>query len=266
VNRDLARAIALGLWVQERTSSRIEPFRWGRAFFNDDLRERYFSNFVRCEKPLDGVEVGDLLRETDVAMSGLDHRQIQIYSGHDGARIAPQMTKAGYTAERTATLALRREPDRPADLEAVSEVEFSDVRSFLVEVYLRFLPEGSDIAQRFADFRRTVQLAVGTRFFAQRIDGKIAGLCELYVHDGVAQIEHVDTLEEFRGRNVARNVVLRAAHEGLLAGADLICLDADADDWPIQLYRRFGFDEISRAWVFTRPANHSAAQAPRRPA
>jgi hypothetical protein len=58
VNRDLARAIALSLWVQERTSTRIEPFRWGRVFFNDGLRERYFSNFVRCEKLLAGVEVG----------------------------------------------------------------------------------------------------------------------------------------------------------------------------------------------------------------
>jgi len=58
---------------------------------------------------------------------------------------------------------------------------------------------------------------------------------------------------------VARNIVLRAAHEGLLAGADLICLDADVDDWPIRLYQRFGFDEISRAWVFTKRPDHSSA-------
>ena len=107
--------------------------------------------------------------------------------------------------------------------------------------------------EKFADHRQVVQRAVGGRFFAQRIGDRVAGLCELYLDEGLAQVEHVDTLEEFRGRGVARNVVLRAVHEARVAGADLTVISADLNDWPIELYRRLGFDEIGRVWAFTKP-------------
>ena len=67
---------------------------------------------------------------------------------------------------------------------------------------------------------------------------------ELYVHEGIAQVESVDTLEEFRGRGVARNIVLRAASEGRAAGAEMVFIEADADDWPKQLYERLGFEHV----------------------
>jgi len=136
----------------------------------------------------------------------------------------------------------------------VDELDHIAARPFLLEVYRRELT-GDDVAliERFVDFRRAVQEAANGRFFAQRVDAKLAGLCELYLVDGVAQVEHVDTLEEFRGRGIARNVVLRAVHEARAAGADLVVIGADLEDWPIELYRRLGFDEVGRTWVFTKP-------------
>jgi ribosomal protein S18 acetylase RimI-like enzyme len=250
---DLERAIGIERSVQERTSTRIESFTWGSALFRDDLPQRHYSNFVRIERPLTGVEVEDLVRETDRALERLGHRQIQVGREDDGARIALGLAERGYKADHSALLALRRDPDRPGDLDAVDELDFADARPFLVEVYRRELT-GSDAAlvERFADFRRVVQEAANGRFFAQRVDGVLAGLCELYLVDGVAQVEHVDTLEEFRGRGIARNVVLRTVHEARAAGGDLVVIGADLADWPLELYRRFGFDEIGRSWVFTR--------------
>jgi ribosomal protein S18 acetylase RimI-like enzyme len=250
---DLSRAIGIEHAVQERTSTRIEPFPWGSALFRDDLPERYYSNFVRIERPLTGVEVENLVRETDRALEGLGHRQIRVDREDDGARIALGLAERGYKADHSALLALRREPDRPGDLGVVDELDFADARPFLVEVYRRELT-GSDAAlvDRFADFRRAVQEAANGRFFAQRVDGMLAGLCELYLLDGVAQVEHVDTLEEFRGRGVARNVVLRAVHEARAAGAELVVISADLEDWPLELYRRLGFEDIGRLWAFTR--------------
>jgi len=81
----------------------------------------------------------------------------------------------------------------------------------------------------------------------------VAGMCELYVHDRVAQVEHVDTLEEFRGRGIASSLVLRAVSEARTVGADLVCIDADLDDWPINLYRRLGFVDLGCSWAFTKP-------------
>jgi ribosomal protein S18 acetylase RimI-like enzyme len=250
---DLRRALAFVRWLQVSTSTRVEPFRWGLALFHDAVPRRYFSNFVRVERPLVDVGVDDLVRETDRAMAGFDHRQIQVFDDADGGRLAPTLAHAGYVAEHNTMMSLRRAPDRPAATAAVDEVPHGQLRPFLVEVYRRDLSDSdAELAEPFADLRRAVQPAIGTRFFGRRIAGRIAGACELYVHDGVAQIEHVDTLAEFRGRGVARSVVSRAAEEARAEGADLVLIEADLADWPRHLYRRLGFDEIGRSWTFTR--------------
>ena len=221
--------------------------------FNDEIPERYFSNFVRVEQSLAGVQVVDLVAETEHTMAGLAHRQIQIHDEEDGVRIVHDLAAVGYTAEHSATLAQRRQPELASDLRLVEELPHAQVRPFLTEVYRRALPDADhNVVEKFVHFRSIVQQLVGTRFFARRIDGVVAGVCELYLHERVAQVEHVDTLEEFRGRGIASSVVLRAVSEARTAGADLVCIDADLDDRPIELYRRLGFAEIGRAWAFTK--------------
>ena len=37
------------------------------------------------------------------------------------------------------------------------------------------------------------------------------------------------------------------------AGADLVFLVADDEDWPKELYRRLGFDELGRLYKFATP-------------
>ena len=67
-----------------------------------------------------------------------------------------------------------------------------------------------------------------------------------------AQIEDVGTLGGYRGRGLARAVVLRALAEAGAAGCDLVFLEADEDDWPKELYRRLGFEPIGRIFAFLR--------------
>jgi ribosomal protein S18 acetylase RimI-like enzyme len=67
---------------------------------------------------------------------------------------------------------------------------------------------------------------------------------DLYLRGGDAQVEDVGTLPEHRGRGYASAVVLAAVEEARRAGAELIFLFADAEDWPKELYRRLGFDEL----------------------
>ena len=65
------------------------------------------------------------------------------------------------------------------------------------------------------------------------------------MHEGVAEIDNVHTLERFRGRGVARAVVGRAVQEASsIAGADLVFLIADDADWPKELYAKLGFDPV----------------------
>jgi GNAT superfamily N-acetyltransferase len=78
------------------------------------------------------------------------------------------------------------------------------------------------------------------------------GQCELYAIEPDAQIEYVDTLEEHRGRGIARAVILAAVDAARIDGARHVFICTDDDDWPKALYERLGFDPIGREWEFTR--------------
>ena len=259
IDDEIGRALAFTRLVQERASTRVEPWTWGSALYNDTIPQRYYSNLVRVERSLAGSGAADLTREADRALAAFGHRVIQVDDEGEAERIAPELESFGYKAERSVLMSLHRDPDRAPDLQAVQEVSFEEARGFLTAIYRRDLvSEDPRLAERFAGFRRVVQQAMNGRFFAQRVDGEIAGLCELYVVEDIAQVEHVDTLEPFRGRGIARNVVLCVVHEARAAGAGMILIDADRDDWPLTLYRRFGFDEIVRTWAFLKEPTRSA--------
>jgi ribosomal protein S18 acetylase RimI-like enzyme len=72
----------------------------------------------------------------------------------------------------------------------------------------------------------------------------VVSYADLYLRGSDAQIEDVGTLPEHRGRGYASAVVVAAAEAARRAGADLVFLFADAEDWPKELYRRLGFDEL----------------------
>ena len=61
------------------------------------------------------------------------------------------------------------------------------------------------------------------------------------------------TSEQFRNRGLARATVSCALAASRAAGNDLTFLMALRDDWPKELYRKLGFDEIGRIYEFVRP-------------
>ena len=82
-------------------------------------------------------------------------------------------------------------------------------------------------------------------------------MCELYVRGSMAQIEDVNTLEEFRNRGLGRAVVQRAADDARTRSAETVFLHALDDDWPKELYAKLGFDPIGYVWSFVRPSSAS---------
>jgi predicted GNAT family acetyltransferase len=63
----------------------------------------------------------------------------------------------------------------------------------------------------------------------------------------------VATVPDHRGREYARAVVVGAARTARGAGAEFVFLVADANDWPKELYRRLGFDELGHYAKFFVP-------------
>ena len=250
---DGERAFEFQQRVLARTSTRTRPLPWGTAYFHDDFPLRYDANMAVVDRPLAGASAADVAAALDDAYDGFRHREVEFASVADADSVAMGMAGHDYAAEHMVVMARRHEPDRPPDLGAVEEVGLDEILPFTAEMTLRE-PWGKEpgIAETMAEFRRVLVEGVGARFFAQRLDGRIAGSCELYLEGEIAQIEDVNTLEEFRGRGVARNVVLRAAEEAARSGATFVFLFADEQDWPRHLYARLGFDEVGRSRLFTR--------------
>jgi len=84
------------------------------------------------------------------------------------------------------------------------------------------------------------------------VDDAPVAAADLYSDGRIAQVEEVATLPAHRGHGYASAVVLRAVEVALASGHDLVFLEADARDWPKDLYARLGFEEVGRTWSFLR--------------
>jgi GNAT superfamily N-acetyltransferase len=250
---DLARFLAFERRIEAGMSTRVEPFEFGTAYFDDDIPERYISNFLLIDPQQPVLTAEALIDAADCILggAGLRHRLVIVTDERDGDRVAPDFREGGYVAEPSVQMVLRRAPDRPADL-LVEECSFAESRPLTEEIYRREGTLPTDLFPRFVDQHESWERSIGARRFVVRIDGVLAGQCELYIDGAEAQVEFVDTLEEFRGRGVARALVLGAAQAARDAGAERVYILADEHDWPKELYRRLGFDPMARRWEFRR--------------
>lgn len=235
----------------------MEEHPWGIALLTDDLPRVWDANFVLADR-WEG-SAAELAAEADrvLGAAGLRHRKVAIHDQALGARLWPELPVSSWLFhDRYLVMAHRREPDRPGDPSL--EVAELDLDSYLRahEPVVRAEPYGSDeeTVRQLGQLPRRSSAAIETRFFAGLADGKAVSFASLLLDGSVAQIEDVATLEELRGKGLARAVVLRCLAEARRAGADLVWLVADDQDWPKELYARLGFDPIGVETMFGRPA------------
>ncbi|MGZ5291581.1 MAG: GNAT family N-acetyltransferase [Actinomycetota bacterium] len=238
--------------LERRCAGRTEATAFGTAYLHLGFPRRYDSNFVWVERPLAGVNADMLAADADSVLgeAGLQHRKVSVDDDLHGRRLAAEFLELGWTAERLLVMWQAREPEPrpPAD---VREVGFLAARPFLEEVLARQpYADDEETCRQLTDFRAVLEERANARFHLATVDDRPASVCERYELDGVAQVEDVNTLEEFRGRGLASAVVLAAAAAARSRGCDLVFLVAADDDWPKDLYARLGFDEANRSWSF----------------
>jgi ribosomal protein S18 acetylase RimI-like enzyme len=226
---------------------RAAPSPFGTAVYADTIPRRLDSNHLRVE--LEVPDVDSLVAE----MRRLDRRMAWFTNADAGERLAPTFERLGWRIDRHVVMAQRRRPERTPETALVQEVPEQALRSArrrLLEGEPWATPE--TVEQLFAG-KELLAARVTMRCFAVVIGGEVVSYTDLYLREGAAQIEDVGTLPEHRGRGYASAVMLAAIAEARNAGADLVFLFADADDWPKELYRRLGFDEVGRYVKFFAP-------------
>ena len=235
----------------------MEEHPWGVALLTDDLPRVWDLNFVLADRW--GGSAAELAAEADrvLGATGLGHRKVAIHDQALGGRLWPELPVGSWPFhDRYLAMAHRREPDRPGD--PAREVAELDLDAYLRahEPVVRAAPYGSDeeTVSQLRELPRRSSAALETRFFAGLADGDAVSFASLLLDDAVAQIEDVATLEDHRGKGLARAVVLRCLAEARRAGAELVFLVADDQDWPKELYARLGFDPIGVETIFGRPS------------
>jgi ribosomal protein S18 acetylase RimI-like enzyme len=226
------------------------PF--GVAVIEPELPRRHDSNYLLAERVPLGAGASDLAAEAERILggAGLAHRAVFTFDEALGARLEPGFRELGWNVRRHIWMAQLREPEREADLSLVEEVGEADLRPGRTAEIIRYPWGTEEVAEQLLDAKLLLGKRAETRFFGVRADGEIVSWADLYVAQGVGQVEDVATKEEHRGKGYATAVVLRAAGEARAAGADLVFLVADEDDWPKKLYERLGFDTIGRLTKF----------------
>jgi ribosomal protein S18 acetylase RimI-like enzyme len=238
MHNHLARAYAF-LARGEMAGERREPSSVGTAVFDDAVPKRLDSNFLRVERDAAPEAVLEEARR-------LGRRMIHVEDTEIGERLAPFFAQRRWLVRRHAVMAQLRDPEprRNGDLRLVEEVDEETLRPARHQV-VTGQPWGTPevMAQLFAG-KQLIARRVQTRFLALKVDGRVASYTDLYQEGADAQIEDVGTVHEHRCRGFASTVVLAAIDIARRDGAEFVFLVADRDDWPKELYRRLGFDEL----------------------
>ena len=201
------------------------------------------ANFLLVEDR--GLAAAEIAARSDQMLGGLGmkHRFVVTRQPALADELEAEFEQLGWDLDRTLVMALRREADRPrsVEVEQVTAEVAEPLRLALMADHPWTTPE---VAPQLLEFDRRMASVFRDRWFAARRDGEPASACRLYQHDGVGQVEDVETLSHARNQGLARGVVLAAAQISRDDGDELTFITADATDWPLQLYERLGFDPV----------------------
>jgi ribosomal protein S18 acetylase RimI-like enzyme len=220
----------------------------GTALLTPSLPLVWQVNAIRVEDPR--ASVAELTAEADAVQAAFGHRKLVMHDERMGERLAPQLVTAGWNVFRVLIMLRQRPADRPLEPGAGAEVS-REVGAAALAAFRREQPFGwqDEAVRQLAEMDDRYTRVLAARDFAAPPDDP-ACACRLYTHDGLAQVDEVGTLEARRGRGHARAAVAAAADAAEADGCEQVFMVTDAADWPQQLYRRLGFDEIGATYEF----------------
>ena len=205
-------------------------------------------NAIRVEDR--GASAKELAVEADEVQAAYGHRKCVVHDEELGARLAPGFEKLGWNVFRVLIMLRRRPPARAPEPAAAGEVSRA-VGAATLAAFRREQPFGwqDEAVRQLAEMDERYGRVLAARDFASPPDDPGCA-CRLYVHDGLAQVDEVGTLLARRRRGHARAAVAAAAETAAAEGCDSVFVVTDASDWPQELYRSLGFDEIGATYEF----------------
>jgi ribosomal protein S18 acetylase RimI-like enzyme len=241
---------------------RVVTAAWGQAFLDPALPRCHQRNFIAASgdsaargdaRALDGVA------ERLLGDAGMLHRCITVAEPTD-PRLHEGLIALGYHVERHVFLALPDGAAPPRPVESVEVVEAAPEDVVAANEHYLLTDPATDYGRHagtradLLEHHRTYAAAgpATERIFAVTVAGAVLAWARLWTHGGVAQVEDVVCLAEYRGRGYGRAVVAAATRAALADGPELTFIVADDADWPKELYGRLGYGPIGHLGVYRR--------------
>lgn len=219
-----------------RASSRVE-IAGGLALRHDTFWAAHDHNKLSVLTGDDGALLADLAEQH---LAGLAHRRVELRT--DSAALVAGLEAAGFTREDTLLMTLEAQPTRGRGDAVVVELDLGQRVASAVDGWREELPDADPEVWRQLGGRAVTATAASEATFLGVVeDGRVVARADVFVHQGVAQVEEVMTDEAHRGRGLATALVLDGVARARAAGAQTVLLVADVDDWPRRLYERLGF-------------------------
>jgi ribosomal protein S18 acetylase RimI-like enzyme len=222
------------------------------GLFDPGLPAVWDASYVRVAEP-HRFSASDLAAISDDLMGprGFKHREVFTYSEDEGGRLADEFEQLGWRIEIDLIMKLDRLGARGASARIVKDHDVDAIQLAVLEGYDDVTPEAARGTRQIS--RRIEALEwLDHVWFGAPDSGPVTSSCRLFSHGGVGQIEDVATLPSARNQGLASSVVTAAAQASIDAGNELTFLVADAGDWPQKLYRKLGFVDLARFYVFRR--------------
>jgi RimJ/RimL family protein N-acetyltransferase len=246
--------------VQDAVAERRVQSAHGVGLFCDSIPNVYDENFLRVD---DAVSAETHAAEAEAVMEPFWHRRVTFDGPADG--LTGGFRELGWTHSGHVVMAHVARPDRAVATSGVREVTLEDIAPAHRRVTLAESYGTPALAEQLLEAKRRIAAAARTRYFAVLDGGAVVSYCQLFDDGHTAQIEDVNTVSGYRGRGLARAVVQRALEEAT-TGCDLVFLEALADDWPKELYKKLGFKVVDQRRLFLRtahPLTHLRVRTPR---
>jgi len=234
--------------AEEGVCDDVTPTAHGTALLTPSLPLVWQVNAIRVED--DSAGVAELAAEADAVQAAFGHRKLVVHDERHGARLAPGFAEAGWNVFRVLVMLRRRPAERSPEPGAGGQVPRA-VGAAALEAFRREQPFGwqSEAVRQLAEMDARYDGVLAARDFASPPDDPACS-CRLYVHDGIAQVDEVGTVQARRGRGHARAAVAAAADAAAEEGCEAVFMVTDSADWPQELYRSLGFDEIGATYEF----------------
>jgi ribosomal protein S18 acetylase RimI-like enzyme len=232
----------------QRRADQVVPTVGGCAVLTPTFPSAHDHNRVLVAEPCDADA---LASATDEVLGGLKHRLITVGSADLADALTPGLTAHGYERGDDLVMAFTGTAHSRG---AVEELDLAERSRVATRAWKREQPDWDpDVCRQLGERAATATRACDATFLGARdTEGHVIARVDLYVHDGIAQVEEVMTDPAHQGRGLASLLVTEAVVRAQAAGARRVFLVADADDWPQELYRRLGFSDLGTTASFTR--------------